>query len=627
MKTLFLALEGLTAPAFRAALDRGALPALDAIAASGARAELEFPIADARLPMAVSAMTGTWPDEHGILLAETEDLATRTFRATTAADRVRPAVWERLDAEGIGSISVGWPVAITGQTEHAAIVAAGFGRPGVSGDPVDLGQFLHPASLQEALADCIVRPENIGIAAIEGLMPDWHAVDPAIDARPVVLGEVVAENFSRLTTFLALLASEEWGAWGCATLLLSLPGELASLERASEPMADGLLEGLGERGMELVSAFLAAILAVIPADTSIVIAGIPHAETPEQGGMVLVSGPAFDPATLPRSVGIPELAAIVCGACGLRPVGMVAGRLPSILSRDVSLRDPKAEWRPHPEHRAFDTERLLAYDPVALRLPGHSLTAEDLWHLHAISILSRSLMARGEAHAALPLLEAQARLLPYNQRSHLLLADCLQRLGRLDEALDSASTAINPNHGSDPVALLRAAELEALLGRPEKARALLDQAAPTIAAYPHHRRQLANVQIFVRDWPAAEAMFEALAAETPADAWVLYRLARCHVARGNWQRAHDLAVASIRLDPSRALVHELLGIALHGLGLVAQARSALENATALDPRWDRPRRTLESLVEAMKSPQQEIEDLATSYWQLKAPLPRQPWTP
>ena len=74
-------------------------------------------------------------------------------------------------------------------------------------------------------------------------------------------------------------------------------------------------------------------------------------------------------------------------------------------------------------------------------------------------------------------------------------------------------------------------------------------------------------------------------------------------------------------------MHELLGIALHGLGLVAQARLALENAAALDPRWDRPRRTLESLVEAMKSPQQEIEDLATSYWQLKAPLPRQPWTP
>lgn len=627
MRTLFLALEGLSGPVFRAALDRGALSAVERIAASGARAALEFPVADARVAMVVSAMTGTWPDEHEIFLTETLDAAAGTFRAATAADRARPAIWERLDAEGIGSISVGWPVAITGETARAAIVAAGFGRSVASDDSLAAGQLLHPASLRETLADCELRPEDLGVAAISGLMPDWQTVDPAIDARPVFLGEAVAENFSRLTAFRTLLVSEEWGAWGCATLLLSLPGELASLERASEPMADGLLEGLTERGLELLNAFLAAILAEIPADTSIVIAGIPHAETPEQGGMVVVAGPAFASAALPRSVGIPELAAIVCGACGLRPVGMVAARLPAILRRDVPLEEPKAEWRPPPEHQAFDTERLLAYDPVDLRLPDHALTAEDLWHLHAIAIVSRSLMARGEALAALPFLEAQVRLLPYNQRSHLLLADSLRGLGRFDEALDAAYAAIDPRHGNDPVALLQAAELEALLGRPEKARPLLDLAAPAIADYPHHRRQQANVLIFLRDWPAAEAMFEALAGETPADAWVLYRLARCHVARSNWQRAHDLAVASIRLDPSRALVHELLGIALHGLGLVAQARQSLANAAAIAPGWNRPKRTLESLVDAMRSPQQEIEDLATSYWQLRAPPPSQPWTP
>ncbi|MBM4011856.1 MAG: tetratricopeptide repeat protein [Planctomycetes bacterium] len=627
MTTLFLALEGLTGPVFRAALDRGALPAVHAVAARGTRADLEFPVADARLAMAVSAMTGTWPDDHEILLDVTADPITGALRETTAADRARPAVWERLDTAGIGSISVGWPVAITGHTKHAAIVAAGFGRAAASGEPSDAGPFVFPASLREVVADCVVRPENLGVASIEGLMPDWQAVDPAVDARPVFLGEAVAENFSRLTAFLALLADEDRGPWGCATLLLSLPGELASLERASEPMADGLLEGLTERGMELLNAILAAILAEIPVDTSIVIAGIPHSETPEQGGMLLVSGPAFDPESLPRSAGIPELAAMVCGACGLEPAGMVSARLTSLLRRDVVLRDPQAEWRPHPEHRALDTERLLAYDPVSLRLPDHALTQDDLWHLHAISILSRSLMARNEARAALPMLEAQARLLPYNQRSHLLLADCLHGLGKLDEALDAAYAAIHPNHGDDPVALLKAAELEALLGRPENARPLLDQAAPTIAAYPHHRRHYANALIFVRDWPAAERLFEVLAAETPADAWVLYRLARCHVARGNWQRGHDLAVASIRLDPSRALVHELLGIALHGLGLVAQAREALATAAAVDPSWDRPKRTLEALVEAMKTPQQEIEDLATSYWQLKAPPPRQPWTP
>jgi len=259
--------------------------------------------------------------------------------------------------------------------------------------------------------------------------------------------------------------------------------------------------------------------------------------------------------------------------------------------------------------------------------PGVPLPAGDRWHLNALSFLSRSLVAKGDDRAALPVLEVQARLLPHVQRAHLLLADCRRRLGLLEEALDSAYAAIDPRHGTDPVALLQAAELEVVLGRPEKARALLDQAAPHVAAHPHHRRQQANIHIFLRDWPAAEGMFEALAAETPDDPWILYRLARCHVARGNWQRGHDLAVASIRLAPDRALVHEVLGAALQGLGLVAQARSAYENAARLDPRFARPKETLDKLNAAMKSPQQEIEELAASAWQRLAPPAGKPWAP
>jgi len=53
------------------------------------------------------------------------------------------------------------------------------------------------------------------------------------------------------------------------------------------------------------------------------------------------------------------------------------------------------------------------------------------------------------------------------------------------------------------------------------------------------------------------------------------------VARSNWQEAFDHAIESIRLEPSRALVHELLGYALHGMGMLEQARTAFENASML----------------------------------------------
>ena len=44
---------------------------------------------------------------------------------------------------------------------------------------------------------------------------------------------------------------------------ISMKANAPLITQSSEPMADGLLEGLGERGMELLNAFLAAILAVI----------------------------------------------------------------------------------------------------------------------------------------------------------------------------------------------------------------------------------------------------------------------------------------------------------------------------------------------------------------------------
>ena len=156
----------------------------------------------------------------------------------------------------------------------------------------------------------------------------------------------MAENFSRLTAFLELLDSEAFRDARLASLLLSLPGELASLERASEPMADGLLDGLSHRGLELLDSFLVAILGKIPADANLVIAAIPHVETPAEGGMLLISGPAFEPTALPPSVGIPEIAPLVWGACGFRPIGMPACRLTSVLRRELPLLDPTSASPP-----------------------------------------------------------------------------------------------------------------------------------------------------------------------------------------------------------------------------------------------------------------------------------------
>ena len=611
MRTLFIALEGFTCPAFRRASERGALPSLDVAIVGGGLAELHFPMADMRLAMLVSAMTGSWPDQHGILTAEKGDPASLMLRRVTGADRARPALWELLDADGVRCLSVGWPVAITDRitkgngsgSGNSAIVSSEFGRGHGA---------LHPELLAESLAGCMLRPEELDPAAIANLMPGWAGVDPSLDSRPGLIGTLLAENVTRHAAFLELMESKEWGEWGFATLCLSLEGELASLERASRSMGDGLLEGLSDRGLPLMDAFLGAILGKIPAGTNLLLAGIPHAETPEEGGFLLVSGPSFDPQALPRSVGIPEIAPLVLGACGFRSVGMPTARLAPVLRKEQPQQDSIAE-RESKAHGAPEFRTLLAVESPLSGEPGQQPLPWELWHVHALSVLSRSLMARGEAASALPVLEAQARLLPMNQKAHLLLSECQGKMGLLEEALDSAYAAIHPIYGNNPVALLRAAELEALAGRPERARDLLKQAAPEMGGFPQHRLLQANVLILLRDWPEAEALLGVLAKESPWDAYVRYRLSRCHVARGIWQEAFDHAVESVRIDPSRAAVHELLGYALHGMGMLEQSRTAFENATVIAPHWPRPKAMLVVMARRMKRPQEEIESLSEAY--------------
>jgi hypothetical protein len=73
------------------------------------------------------------------------------------------------------------------------------------------------------------------------------------------------------------------------------------------------------------------------------------------------------------------------------------------------------------------------------------------------------------------------------------------------------------------------------------------------------------------------AILEVLAKESPEDAHIHYRICRCHVARSNWQEAFDHAIESIWLEPSRVLVHELLGYALHGMGMLEQGKRCAEH--------------------------------------------------
>lgn len=611
MKTLFLALDGMTVRSLREALETNALPALRNIMAGGALGELRFPIADTRIAMLASAMTGGWPDQHGILTAAIGDSTSGMLRPVKESDLLLPTLLEALDGQGVPCVSVGWPLSAGEGAARAAVVTSGFGEtPGVGIHP-DPALFLHPRDLSERLGWLWLRPEELDPSSLTALAPGWEKIDRSADSRPGLLATTVAGNVSRHAAFLELLGT---GGWEFATLCMSLPGELSSLERAGKRMEDGLFDGLSGRAMPLINALLGAVLEKIPEGTNLIIAGIPHSELPGEAGFVAACGPAFDPHAFPRALCVTELAPLAWVACGFS----VEGAFPGGIAADHSV---PGKIPPSGSSSGDDYRSLIGTETNLRHAPERPLNPLETWRFEALSVLVRSLMARGCWNRAIAALEAQIRMLPLHQKGYLQLSECRQRLGHLEEALDAAYSAVHPVHDGDPVALLRVAELEALSGRAGRARSFLERALPAITSFPHRRLLMANVLIFLRNWHQAEKVLGELAAESPENAYILYRLSRCHVAREDWQGAFDLAVKSLSIDPSSSLVHELLGHALMGMGMMEQARAAFQNATVLDPLWARPKAMLVAVARRLQRPLAEINSLRASYLRAKKPAP------
>ena len=614
MSCLLIVLEGFSAAALTNAKASGRLSRWHDLAACGLLGELAFPLSEARVATLVSAITGTWPDQHGILMARTRDAANTGWRPMQPVDRAQPTAWEPLDAHGIDCISVGWPLAITGCTTRSAIVECGFGvTPSPEFKP-NLASMVSPTRLTDPLADCWYRPDEFNAESIAPLVPNWKIVDQSVDNRLGILSAVLAENVSRHSAFVRLLDTEPWQF---ATLCLSLPAELASLSRASASLGDDLFTDLQERGLPLLNDFLNEILRRVPTDTDLVIAGLPVAGAAVHPGFFLLQGPTFSKTNRPLQANLLELVPLIWSACGYQTVGTMPGRglLPSIRAGHTQ-RVFDRSWQPPTGHQLTRLENLLEvkqpYTPIK-----DMFRPEETLHLDSLSVLGRSLMAHQEALRALPVLHALTRLVPSDSRAWLQLCDCQQILGLMRESLNSAYTALDYRNKNDPAPHLQAATLEVICGQPEAARALLAQAYPQITEDSPRQLQYARILIFLRDWPAALAKLEDIVKSTPPSARALRFLARCHLAQQTWQEAFDCAIESLKLDPAHHRTHEILAYALLGLGMRNQAWQAFESAIDAAPTWPRPRAALTMLARRMGKPKDQIDHYLASYQKVK----------
>lgn len=552
----------------------------------GSAIRLEFPLASARIATLVSAYTGAWPHTHGIVSAETRT-PEGLFRPVSGTDRHSPAIWEIVDRAGLPSVVVGWPASITGDAQHSSQVQAGFGTAVPPDIPLDLSECVHPPRLVDSLRDCWLGPGELGSNLIGELVPGWKKVNQAVDLRLASLAMVLAENASRHAAFLELLTSQPWAL---ASLCLSLPAELASLERLSEPLADGLFEGLARRALPLMTEFLRSIQARVPDGINIVLAGLPHPETPDRPGFVWLTGPAFSNLERPSALSVIHLAPLVASACGVtHSEGQSAtSRLP-------------------------DFSALLTVSNPILKRYGESPTQAELWHYNALQVVAASHTAQNDPLSALPYWDALTRLVPNDYEKKLQLAECQRRLGLVEVARDSAYAAIHPQHRADPRPLLTAAGIEIQLGGTARARELLRRAEPNLGDSTHLRFQFAKISARVGEWEKAAAILEKLVLERPDDSAARFLLARCEIARRNWQSALDHALRVSQVGPPNARTLELMAHAFLGFGMREQARQALESACALAPEWPRPRAKRYLLARACEESPEQLQLLLEDY--------------
>lgn len=212
--------------------------------------------------------------------------------------------------------------------------------------------------------------------------------------------------------------------------------------------------------------------------------------------------------------------------------------------------------------------------------------------------LAAALAAGGRLGPALGLLEEARGLHSSNVRVLYNLGDLQRRLGRLDEAVESLTTAVRlePEFADLRLSLCGAYAHRApaaAAGSPEKVvQADLDSAIAHCGAAvdlgpgdPFYRHNLGRVlYLAARHEEAVEAFGEALRLDGGRQETRLY-LGKSLVVAGRFEAALEHLSGAVAAAPKDAEGHYFRGRAFEGLGRLSEAAGAYERAVALRPEY------------------------------------------
>jgi len=546
-------------------LDSGSMPALAGIVEHGVMGEL------ATLPVPCSpllwttAVTGQFPDRHGVLDSFEPDPRTGGVRPLTRASLRAVPVWDILAREGLRCQAIGWP-ATHPAGPPATCVSDGFAR-GVS-------HSIYPQELESSLAPLRFHPREWTGDDLRLFVPEFERIDQDQDKRLAGLAVILAEAASVHAAATTLMERGDWDFTAIRFPTLAQAGEI--FPPGSEDVYGHVLSGV-HRYLDL---FLARLLHLAGPETIVILASDRAANRAR--GILCAAGESIEADELTFGAGLADLAPTILalfdfapapGMSGL-PVRDISRAIPSRAARPESCAAPPAPPTPPDIERDLRELAELGYrDRIASSLFAGAEQARGRREFN----LARILLAQGRADGAIAPLEKLAGENPAAIEVRLYLGHAYFQSGRLADCrrLCEALLAESPD---SPLGPLARAHLAIAEGQYAEARGHLASGREAYGVIAALDSAIGDAYLSIGNWrDAAEAFRSAIAADS-SFAGAHQGLAQALVELQRYEQSAEAALDAIRLRYDAPAAHRLLARSLRALGREEAAEAAFATA-------------------------------------------------
>lgn len=579
-KCILIGAAGLDWAAFQSQSLSGALPHLSHLRDRGIVGALAGAANESPVGAWTTISTGLQPEDHGVWSAL--EAWPGGMRPASRASWQAPAIWERLEAAGIATGSVGWPASRPGADWPGMhvddeILEASARRVEDWAVPM----FAARPELREAVRDRRVHPADITAEMLAELVPDLIRIDQSRDATLPALAVAMAEAATAQSISLWMLHD------GAPEAMFFYQPWLMKVRLAFEGAADPMYAHVLLGAWRFLDGLVGHLIRAAPADALVMFVSTGWGRQP---GVVIAAGPGVATGTDFVGAHVLDIAPTMLGCFGLRcdelpghcalAFGAVEGRSHAPLVRprsraepDQDLLDQAAQWGFHPPPAIAPAWRAQSLSELATlilwrrpseaaRIAGEAL-AIDPACITAMSVRAFGLALSNEPDGLLPLAGSLQAAAP--ERGWGALAQGTYHILR-NEPNEAAPFLAEAERDPDPTTRLTLARVWITAKRLGPAERLLKTLSAIGSTSVQAHLGMVTIAMHRRDFPKAELMLIEAMRTDPASAGIYILWASLCAQTGRPEQARHMGALAYRFGATSEQVKTAMGEAWEPVG-------------------------------------------------------------